>query len=70
MKNIRDVLLILLIVMLIINIVSNWEKIKTKGFLSFIRNIIFNPIIFILSVLIIALSTLIRLREYRYKTKG
>lgn len=70
MKNIRDVLLVLLIVMLIINIVSNWEKIKTAGFLNFVINIIFNPIIFILSILIIALSTLVRVIEYRYKTKG
>lgn len=67
MKNTRDVLLIFLIVFLIINIVNNWEKIKTKGFFVFIISVIYNPVVFILSVVIIALSTLIRIREFRYK---
>jgi len=67
MKNIRDVLLIFLIVFLIINIVNNWEKIKTKGFFVFIISVIYNPVVFILSIVIIALSTLIRMREFRYK---
>jgi len=70
MKNIRDVLLIFLIVFLIINIVNNWEKIKTKGFFIFIMSVIYNPVVFISSIVIIALSTLIRLREYQNKTKG
>lgn len=69
MKNIRDVLLIFLIVFLIINIVNNWEKIKTKGFFVFIISVIYNPAVFILSIVIIALSTLIRLREHQHKTK-
>jgi len=70
MKNIRDVLLIFLIVFLIMNIVNNWEKIKTKGFFIFIMSVIYNPVVFISSIVIIALSTLIRLREYQNKTKG
>lgn len=69
MKNIRDVLLIFLIVFLIINIVNNWEKIKTKGFFVFIISVIYSPAVFILSIVIIALSTLIRLREHQHKTK-
>jgi len=69
MKNIRDVLLIFLIVILMINIVTYWKEIRTEGFFNFIRNVIYTPIIFILSIIIIALSTLIKLREYRYKTK-
>jgi len=70
MKNIRDVLLIFLIVFFIMNIVNNWEKIKTKGFFIFIMSVIYNPVVFISSIVIIALSTLIRLREYQNKTKG
>ncbi len=69
MKNIRDVLLIFLIVILIINIFTHWREIRTEGFFNFIKNVIYNQIIFILSTIIIALSTLIKLREYRYKTK-
>ena len=69
MKNIRDVLLIFLIVFLIINIVNYWEKIKTKGFFVFIISVINNPVVFILSIVIIALSTLIKLREYSHKAK-
>lgn len=67
MKNIRDVLLIFLVVILVINIVNYWEKIKTKGFFVFIISVIYNPAVFILSIVIIALSILIRIREFRYK---
>jgi len=67
MKNIRDVLLIFLIVVLIISIVNYWEKIKTKGFFVFIISVIYNPVVFTISIVIIALSTLIRIREFRYK---
>ncbi len=69
MKNIRDVLLIFLIVILIINIITHWRGIGTEGFFNFIKNVIYNQIIFILSTIIIALSILIKLMEYRYKTK-
>lgn len=69
MKNIRDVLLIFLIVILIINIITHWRGIETEGFFNFIKNVIYNQIIFILSTIIIALSILIKLMEYRYKTK-
>ena len=69
MKKIRDVLIIFLIVILIINIISFWKEIKTKGFFVFIGKAIYNPVVFILSTIIIALSTLIRLREQNYKTK-
>mgnify|MGYP001097943908 CR=1 FL=1 len=69
MKNLRDVLLIFLIVILIIIIVTHWGEIKTDGFFNFIKNVIYNQIIFILSTIIIALSILIRLREYSHKNK-